>query len=119
MKHLCLQFVVASKQYQIEGSWLPASSKKAIKAFSPQNVCFAVLNDYISNCFSSYHATAFQSTVPLLMYGQALLVSQIVILRYYLWDPTPLDARIQSVWPSVLGGPGSLPLQLFHTNGRK
>ena len=66
---------VASKQYQLGVSWLPTSSKKkAIKASSPQYVAFLSLDDYIGNCFSSYHGE--REINP--MYFQAMLVSYLI-----------------------------------------
>lgn len=113
-----LSVIATSKQYQVNNTWLPASTKKAMKMASLSNLVFPTLEDVVSSIFSTAHSTCAQATVVLPAFATASLLSSLEIIRGIprLVDQ-PLMVTAALVWPQVLGGPGSLPLQTFFVRG--
>ncbi|QPB73970.1 RdRp [hymenopteran chu-related virus 126] len=114
-----LSLIATSKQYQVNDTFLPASTKKLIKAESLSNLVFPTLEDLVASIFSTAHSACSQSTAILPIYVTAAFIACRLIMRE-MWPIKRLSVEqvsILSLWPQCLGGPGSLPLQTFIVRG--
>ncbi|QIH31161.1 polymerase [Hancheng leafhopper mivirus] len=113
-----LSVIATSKQYQVNNTWLPASTKKAMKMASLSNLVFPTLEDVVSSIFSTAHSTCAQATAVIPAYTAATILASLEIVRALpelQKDTNSIAAAL--LWPQVLGGPGSLPLQTFFIRG--
>lgn len=115
---VALTLVCTSKQYIVKDTWLPCVAKKIMKTTAISNVVFPTLVDHISNIYSVAHSACAQSTAGLPCYVVANYLANRLIAREF------RDTKLQdeellalSMWPQVLGGLGSLPLQVFYVRG--
>lgn len=113
-----LSVIATSKQYQVNDTWLPAASKKIMKAMSLSNVLFPTLEDIIGSIYSNSHSACSQTTAFLPSYILATSVASHTIIRE-LGHLTTNDVHLAVLlmWPQVLSGPGGLPLQTFFVRG--
>lgn len=117
-----MSLIATSKQYQYKNCWLPAASKKMIKAMSLANLVFPTQEDIISSIFSCAHSACSQATVVMPAFMCASILGSMEIIRF-LVQSTPFDrispdqVAMLLMWPQVLGGPGCLPLQTFFVRG--
>lgn len=117
-----LSLIATSKQYQVNDTWLPAASKKIYKMMSHANLVFPTLEDTIGSVFSCAHSACSQTTVALPAFASAVLIACREIYRECSNHIPSSQVSIHmlavlSLWPQVLGGPGSLPLQTFFVRG--
>ncbi|UHK03046.1 MAG: RNA-dependent RNA polymerase [Guiyang chuvirus 1] len=115
-----MSLIATSKQYQINESWLPSASKKMLKIESLSNVLFPSLEDIVANIYSNCHSACSQTTVILPSFLVATLVAARVIYQEYAYNNVILnkfELACLLMWPQILGGPGSLPLQVFYVRG--
>lgn len=113
-----LNLICTSKQYQYKDTWLPASSKKIMKAESLANLVFPTTEDIISSVFSTAHSACAQSTNVLPAFSTACIIASRILWR----DFTRYKCTVEQItmclcWPQILGGPGALPLQTFFIRG--
>ncbi|DAZ89739.1 TPA_asm: RNA-dependent RNA polymerase [Rhagovelia obesa mononega-like virus] len=113
-----LTVIATSKQYQVRNSWLCASIKKSMKMLSMSNLLFPTLEDLIGSIFSSAHSACSQSTAILSHYSGATIVACLELERYFGSKNLKIEElAMLCMWPQILGGPGSLPLQTFIVRG--
>lgn len=114
-----LTLIATSKQYQIRHTWLPAASKKIMKMMSLSNLLFPTLEDLIGSIFSCAHSACAQSTAVVPAFLSALFVASWELYRGFQKEiqVTSDMLAILALWPQILGGPGSLPLQTFFVRG--
>lgn len=113
-----LSLVATSKQYQVNDTWLPASSKKIVKCMSLSDIMFPTLEDIIANAYSIAHSACSQTTIALPAYICATLCSALILdHEYSLHRLTVGELSSLLLWPQVLSGPGGLPLQTFFVRG--
>lgn len=113
-----LTTICTSKQYQVRDTWLPAASKKVMKVESLANLVFPTLEDIVSSVFSTSHSACSQATVVYPSFVTALTVASRTLM-IELWDIkiNVSELTVLLLWPQVLSGPGSLPLQTFFVRG--
>lgn len=110
--------ICTSKQYQVNDTWLPAASKKMMKAESLANLVFPTLEDIISNIYSTCHSACSQSTAVLPCYITATFIASRVMITELQDKKLNLDQILALlIWPQILSGPGALPLQVFFIRG--
>lgn len=114
-----LTLIATSKQYQIRQTWLPAATKKIMKMMSLSNLLFPTLEDLVGSIFSCAHSACSQATAIIPAYTSALMVACWELYRGFQGELrlTSDQLAILAMWPQVLGGPGSLPLQTFFVRG--
>lgn len=114
-----LTLIATSKQYQIRHTWLPAASKKIMKMMSLSNLLFPTLEELVGSIFSCAHSACSQSTAIIPAYLSALFVACWELYRGFHQQTriTTDMLAILAMWPQVIGGPGSLPLQTFFVRG--
>lgn len=117
-----LSLICTSKQYQINNTWLPTDVKKIMKCEALSNVAFPTLEDMISNIFSIAHSTCSQATVIVPSYATACWTAARLLTRTLLNHKGIKKVNTDIItslllWPQVIGGPGSLPIQTFFVRG--
>nr|WPV74294.1 MAG: polymerase [Drosophila Dalkeith chuvirus] len=117
-----LSLICTSKQYQLNQTWLPTDVKKVMKCEALSNVAFPTLEDMISNIFSIAHSACSQATVIVPSYITACWTASRLLTRTLmnkLGCKNVNSDQIASLllWPQVIGGPGSLPIQTFFVRG--
>lgn len=113
-----ISLIATSKQYQINETWLAASAKKMMKAQAMTNVIIPTTDDLVSSIFSTCHSAASQSTAILPCYATAtLLAAKLLIQTMYDDKLNQFELTALLLWPQVLGGPGSLPLEVYFIRG--
>lgn len=113
-----LTTICTSKQYQVRDTWLPAASKKVMKVESLANLVFPTLEDIVSSIFSTSHSACSQATVVYPAFITALTVaSRTLIIEFWESHINVNELTVLLLWPQVLSGPGSLPLQTFFVRG--
>nr|DAZ89742.1 TPA_asm: RNA-dependent RNA polymerase [Oreina cacaliae mononega-like virus] len=113
-----LGVICTSKQYQFNETWLPADDKKMIKCESLSNLVFPTTEDLVSSIFSTAHSACSQATAIMPAFVCATILAARVLKRDIM-DKSKDSAYLSALlmWPQVLGGPGSLPLQTFIVRG--
>lgn len=113
-----LSIVCTSKQYIVNDTWLPCVGKKIMKCNAITNVVFPTLVDHVSTVYSVAHSACAQSTVGLPCYAVAAYTAGRLISREMSGNRlTKEELLALCLWPQILGGLGSLPLQTFFVRG--
>lgn len=113
-----MSIICTSKQYIVQDAWLPCAAKKIMKAGAVTNVIFPSLTDYVATSYSVAHSACFQSTVGLACYLTASYTANRLLVREMFTKRLSKEQFVAlSLWPQILGGPGSLPLQTFFVRG--
>lgn len=113
-----LSLIATSKQYQIDDTWMPASDKKMMKLQAMTNVIIPTLDDIVSSVFSTSHSAMSQATVCFpgfiaANWCAAKIIAQTLYQEKLAWE----DVATLLLWPQVIGGPGSLPLETYLIRG--